>query len=348
MRTSANGTTRRRFLGAAAGVTGAAVVAAIDPGRANAATIAKDPASASAASNRFVGAALGLETGTTAQANLKEADGGDTYSDVVTVRSSEDPVKHKHIGQPKYEVSSVRASLDTGLDYATWIVDTANFAHPRRSGAIVSADINGAVKARRQFTNALITEIKIPALDAASKDAGFLKVTWRPEHAADGSAKGTFAFASKQKPWTEASFRLEIDGLDCTKVARIEEITITQAVLEVRDGESRFPTLTAGDVDFSDLVVTIAASGLSTWQQWFDDFVVKGNSTSSNEKNGTLTFLTSDLKTELGVLQLHHMGIYRLDPDNEPTTTHEGISRGKASLYVDQMNFTKLGPYALT
>jgi hypothetical protein len=45
----------------------------------------------------------------------------------------------------------------------------------------VVADFDLRVRQRREFTNALITEVGFPALDAASKDAAHLTVRIKPE-----------------------------------------------------------------------------------------------------------------------------------------------------------------------
>jgi hypothetical protein len=350
-------TTRRRFLGAAAGVTGALAVSAIEPGRANAAVLPPDGSIATAAQSRpFTRGNVALELAGAQQALLKSGDGGDTVGEVATFRSGSDPVAKKQIGNVKYEGFALFSNFEVGLPYAQWIVDMPNFQGTRKDGAVVVADFQFAVKSRREFKRALIGGITVPTLDASSKDAGYFTIAVTPESASDGSPKGTVTptapQGAAQRVWQVRNFRLEIDGLDCTKVAKIESFTIKQQILEFRSGESRDVVILPGTVDFPNLAITFAASTLASWQQWFNSFVVKGNNSDSEEKSGRIVFLQPDLKTELGVLQLHHMGIYHLDPELEPDIAGalptEAMSRARAELYVEQMNFTKFGPYALT
>ena len=345
-------TTRRRFLGTAAGVTGAAIAATIDPNKAAAAQLPRETQATSAHSSAFTKANFTIELANQTQAGLKSADGGESIGQVVAFRNGNDPVANKFLGSVKTEefhlLTPVSESL--GLPWAQWIVDMPNFQGTKKNGAVVTSDFNFAVIRRREFHNALITEIKVPTLDGGSKDAGYLDIAVLPASASDGSPKGKTVAPTLTQPtkvWHTADFKLEIDGLDCTRVARIESFTIKQNVSESQFGEDRFPTLSPTTVEFPDLVVTFAAASLPSWQAWFDDFVVKGNNSDSNEKSGSITFLTPDLKTTLAVLNLHHIGIYRLDPDNEPDESDK-LPRAQANLYVEQMNFTKLGPYALT
>ena len=65
-------------------------------------------------------------------------------------------------------------------------------------------------------------------------------------------------------------------------------------------------------MEFPNLAVTLAESHAQTWQDWFDDFVVKGNNGQDNEKNGSLTFLAPDLKTTLATINFFNLGIFRL------------------------------------
>ena len=63
--------------------------------------------------------------------------------------------------------------------------------------------------------------------------------------------------------------------------------------------------------------------------------------------NLLITFTSSTL-AELAVLQLHSMGIFRLDPDPEPSAPTDAVVRARAELYVEAMNFSTLGSYILT
>src|SRR5439155_4928770 len=190
-------TTRRRFLGAAAGVTGVLAVSAIESSRADAAGISENAATSPATTRNFARGPISLELGGVQQAVLKSADGGDTIGQVTTYRSGSDPVAHKQIGNVKYEDFALLTNFDIELPYAQWIVDMPNFQATRKNGAVVVGDFNFAVRSRREFQQALISEIGIPTLDASSKDAGYFTIGVTPEHASDGSPKGSISKKSQ-------------------------------------------------------------------------------------------------------------------------------------------------------
>lgn len=101
-----------------------------------------------------------------------------------------------------------------------------------------------------------------------------------------------------------------------------------------------------GRIEYPNLVVTFSAASLASWKKFFTDFVINGINGQTSEKQGKLTLLAADHVTELAVLQLHHIGIFRLDPDPEPVGGGEQIARATAGLYVEAMNFSMLGAYA--
>ena len=60
------------------------------------------------------------------------------------------------------------------------------------------------------------------------------------------------------------------------------------------------------------------------------------------EKNGSLVYLTPDLKTELFRLELSHLGIFRLHEDSGEAGS-EQIHRVEAQMYCEQMELQSHG-----
>src|SRR4029079_16771866 len=158
----------------------------------------------------------------------------------------------KSLSRLKFEDIHLQIGLAMGQQIYDWI--TASWAknYQRKNGAIIAADFDYQKKARREFHDALITEVKIPALDAASKEPGYLDVTLTPEDTQTKGDAGTIQPASntKQKLWTTANFRLEIDGVDCTKVNKIDSCTVKQQIIEFQDGQERIPIKVPGRLEF--------------------------------------------------------------------------------------------------
>lgn len=81
-------------------------------------------------------------------------------------------------------------------------------------------------------------------VDASSKEPVYLTVKFQPEltRCKKGSGKVVASPAittTQQKIWTSSNFRLEISGLDCTKVKRVDSFTVTQKVASEDVSESR-------------------------------------------------------------------------------------------------------------
>ena len=137
---------------------------------------------------------------------------------------------------------------------------------------------------------------------------------------------------SKQsgKRWHVSDFRLEIDGLDCTNVRRIDSFAVRSAPTADDTGDHREPQKQPGVLDFPDLSITIARTSARSWLDWHDDFVVKGNNGQAREKSGSLVLL-SRKKREVARVDLFNLGVYRVAPDRSGDVT--------ARLYCERMEF---------
>ena len=105
--------------------------------------------------------------------------GGYPAFDVVSGVGS-DGALHKQIGKPKYEDFNVTVGTGMSKAFYSWMKDAYDHKYSRKNGAIVAADFNYKEKSRRNFFDALITEIVMPHLDGASKDAAKMVVNFQP------------------------------------------------------------------------------------------------------------------------------------------------------------------------
>jgi hypothetical protein len=117
-------------------------------------------------------------------------------------------------------------------------------------------------------------------------------------------------------------------------VARIDSFTITQNIAEVASGGSLVRTKHPTTLEIPNLTVTFAAADAKPWQDWFDDFVINGNSGAGNEKSGTIELLDPSLKETLGTVTLVRCGIFSL----ELAAAKAGLSRYVAELYVQGLD----------
>jgi phage tail-like protein len=344
-------TSRRRFLGTAAGATGVALgAAALGGGRAAAAVAAPTPGPANQAPaaigpRAYSAGHFALELGEELVGVLRDVGGGGIKADVIEFQSGTSGDMFKNLGAVHYEDLTLQTAFSLGKPLYDWIAASWNKNYTRKNGAIVAADFNYERKTRRQFTEALITEVSFPALDAASKDAGALTVTITPEQTQTKGDSGKLQAPTnaKQKQWTPANFRLELDGLDCSRVSKIDAFAVKQKIIEVQTGEDRIPHTEPGKLEFPNLTVTFAASSGQSWTSWFEDFVIKGNAGPDKEKTGKIVFLAPNMTDVLAEVHLFGVGIFKLDdgvfdPVNEPSAMM------RAHLYVERMAFIWFTP----
>jgi len=252
-------------------------------------------------------------------------------SGAVVLEKSVDPFTKRHVASVKYEEIAVKLDLPLDKQLAAWVGDTCKGKVSRRDGAIAVADASVKTEHwRTEFTNATLVEVGWPALDAASKEAARLTLKFQPEvtRFKKGSGKAEAKFPEKPAPHLVASnFRLEITGLDCTRVVRIEPFAVRVGI----------PV----KVTAPNLRLTIAESGAGSWIDWSDDFLVRGNNDASKEKNGTLIFLGPDLKQELGRVHLQGVGVFRVAlPKIGAADGTRGLT---VDLYCQRMEFSGPG-----
>lgn len=269
---------------------------------------------------------------------LMSAEGGSAYAEVVTEKFGPDGVARKHLAGVKYEDITVTCGSEMSKAFYQWIKDSFDKKYSRKNGAIVTADFKYESLTTLNFTNALISEISLPALDAASKDAAKMTLKFSPEvtrtHKASGKLPGT-PVSRQQKQWLPSNFRLRIDGLEeaCQKVSKIEALTVKQKITENPVGEERDYELEPSSVEFPDLKVSLSVADGKQFFDWHEDFVIKGKNGTDAEKTGTLEYLTPDLGSTLFTIKFKNLGIFKCAPEKSDEHKASDASAGKKSDY---------------
>lgn len=279
---------------------------------------------------------------------VKEVSGGDATADVVTEKIGADHLARKHLGPLKYEEISIKCGAGTTEKLYQWIQtgfnQTSN-ASGREDGAIVFADYDNNELSRLNWTQGLLTEFGMPALDAASKDSALMSVKWQPETTKKligGGGKISFSgSAAKQKKWLPSNFRIRIDGCDqgCPKVGKIDALTIKQKTTDDSVGERRDYEKLPVSVEVPNLVLTLSESFAQEFYKWHEDFVIKGLCGQEMERGGTLEYLTPDLKETLFTLNFYNLGIFKITPDKAEAGA-EAVRRVKVEMYCEDIKFS--------
>jgi phage tail-like protein len=331
---------RRRNLLVGAGAVGLAGAAGVLAG---AATGVLRPKTAEARTTKERGLAAArfvLELETTASTALS-FEGGSATGEVVVESPGSDGLARKHIGNVKYEDITVQVGASASKAVYDWVSATFARKHQRKSGAIDTVDFQGKTVGLLQFQDALLTEVGMPALDAASKDAAKMTLKFSPEVTRRSSGGGGTVpadFSKVQKTWLTSNFRLEIDGLDTSKVNKVEALTIKQKVVENPVGEGRDVRPELGGIEYPNLVIELPDSSSTSFFAWHEDFVIKGNDRQDKGKTGVLRYLSPDLKTDLFTLKFSGLGIFKCTPEKSEAGA-ETIRRVKAEMYVEEITF---------
>jgi tail tube protein gp19 len=325
---------RRRFLLGAAGLTGVAAAGG---------TWVSPVVAAPAPAAPGAGGVTLLQLDGEQPRAVMGADGGDAVGTVVSEPPATTPYVKKHVAGVKYEDITVTCGTGMSKAFYEWIAASFTGNHQRRNGSVVAADFNYKEKSARDFSQALITEVGMPALDAASKDAAKMTIKFSPELTRNRKGSGAVVrppSSKVQKKWLPANFRLTIAGLEaaCAKVNKVEALTIKQTVVQDPVGDQRDYQKEPGKIDFPNLRVTLPEAWAEPFFAWHEDFVIKGNSADQQEKSGTLEYLTPDLATALFTLSFKGLGIFKCAPEKAEAGS-ENIRRVKAEMYCEQITF---------
>jgi len=240
--------------------------------------------------------------------------GGNATADVISEPPGPDHIVKKHLAGVKYEDIQVSFGMGMAKVVYDWVAAALKGTFQRKNGSIIVANHEGTALRTLEFTNALITEVDITAMNAHSRDLSFMTMKLTPEltRFSQGGTKVSIAGDGGAKRWMSANFRLQIDGLDCRNVNHIDPFPITLTFGSANVGELRDFEKEPLQLHVPNLKVTLSEAFAQSWYGWHEDFVIKGNNGADKLKHGTLTFLTQDQTKELAHINFFNLGIFRL------------------------------------
>ena len=256
---------------------------------------------------------------------VKSIEGGAPVGVVLTAAPAAGAhFREKHLSGVRFEPIAIAASSRRARPLFDWITTAWQGTLAQKNGAVIRVDVNGRPQAKREFVKAILVETTVPMLDGASKNPADFTVRLAPERTRDVTPPTTLPPTSpstpKDAPFLSANFRLDIVGLDCTKVSKIDSFTVKHN-----------PAPATGVPEFPNLRIELSAVSADTWRTWFQSFVIDGHSSATDEKSGSLSFLNANLTTVLATINFHNLGIFRLE--NAPADP----SRVVAELYCERM-----------
>ena len=269
---------------------------------------------------------------------LRSFEGGDVTAEVIHERVGPSYVVRKHIGPPRYEPITLEFGLSMGAPIRDWIQSSLTMNYQRKNGSIIVVDYNFNAVREIEFFNALITELTIPKMDGSSKEAAYFTLKIQPEmtHAKKASGKISAKLNTKTVQWLTSNFRLNLDGLDTSKVITIDELAIKGNLIQEDIGITRDYMVEPTSVEFPNLKITFSAVTAQSWEDWFENFVIKGNNDEGQERHGSITCLSPTLTEELLTIELSSLGIFSLKTEKAEANVDQ-VQRMTAQLYCQSM-----------
>ncbi len=260
----------------------------------------------------------------------------------VVVGEVTDPTSNPLAGSST-QAGDISVSVGSGMDrvFWEWIEASLSLNYSRKSGSIIAADFNYEAKAERDFFDALITEIDIPAMDGASKEDTTIHFKLRPVKTEDKKiSKGSISAESLRlisdtyAPLNSGAFTINIAGFknSASQISKIEGMVI-RFPEEAKEGSK---------LEVSDLVATVSEAHADEFYHWHEDFVINGNAGEDHEKTFKIDYLDQERKTTLISLDLSRVGIFELTTEPSPKPTPTPTPNVKVKMRVGQIRVTPL------
>jgi len=206
--------------------------------------------------------------------------------------------------------------------FHSWLREFIAGQQSTRSGKIYLLTKNNREKEVRKFYDAIITEVKFPTLDRSSTKPGYLTIKVKTERERFAKVKNVkHKLNTDPKLWQASNFRVEIGGLPCKHVSKVDGFTIKQTV--VKDISAvELPKLTVKMVKHK--------HDWGAWENWYN--ATRGVKNTSGEMAGSITWLGPDMKTKLSAINISGVRLVSL-------RKIKGGRFFEAELSVNKMNF---------
>lgn len=298
----------------------------------------------------YVAAHFALElAGVDDVCTVRSIEGGGLKADVMTYQPGATYERWRQVGKPKFE--DIKLQLGTAMSepFFAWISDFFAGTCSRKNGAIVAGDFYYKERARREFSEALITEFTFPKLDANDKSTVYMNVTLGVESIEykkgdDSKTLDQQGNEAAQKAWKACNFTFQLDGFDaqCARVTKIDSFTVKLPVIEYHSGGSRTTTKTPTAIDYPNISFYLPEDDAQPLHDYVKKRVIKGEV--PGRLHGQLTTF-DNAKTTMFTLELFNCDILNVAPDKSDATSSE-IKQVKVECYVERMSFTYGAEYA--
>lgn len=198
-----------------------------------------------------------------------------------------------------------------------WVSDFLAGRASRHTVLLTESNANRVPVRSVDLREAVLTQVRFEELAAVSKTAAAVTLVIRPGYRTKvGPTALTVPVLNKARA-LGASYRFSVPGLPATRVSRIAPVVVGGDV--ATGGQSSQPL--AG---VANLVIAVAAIDAQAWWDWRDAVLGFGPQPAITPmpKSGDLTYLSTDLKTDL--MNLHFEGLSIVGITPVPATASGG------------------------
>lgn len=214
-----------------------------------------------------------------------------------------------------------------------WLSATLAGQAEMRSGAVVQADHNHQRRRRIAFTDAQLTAVTWPALDAAEAKRAFtMSLRWLAYQVDDGpdSGKLTGGLTTKRKPLLTSNFRVGGLPFGNEAVMRVELPALSATLSGAPSGAQRDPSRQPPRTSMGELRLVVTARQADAARAWVRKLIKDGQLDDSESLDLRVDMLDVALKKTLASFEL--MGCRLRGMDEEPLGSGPTEAPGRLSL----------------
>jgi hypothetical protein len=271
---------------------------------------------------------------------VRSLTGGNAESSVISEALGNEFAPIKHHGPTKIAPISFDLGMSMALPTLDWIRRSWRGNYDRHSGVIIHADQDLKARQELEFEGALLTEVRFPALDGASREPAYLGITMQPEWTRPIPGLGVSVRSRanhRQRDWSASSFRLFIDGIDgCRFVNKIDGFAVKQHVKALPKPDDLRCEYEPVALEWPNMTFYLAEAYADSFYLWHRNSVLKGRTATRAEKTGALEYLTPNRSEILFTVVFKHIGIHNLTIEKSEGNA-DSIKRVKVETHIQDL-----------
>jgi phage tail-like protein len=274
---------------------------------------------------------------------FKSIEGGGMKTDLIKYQNGGQHPTFFRLGKPKYEDIKLQVGMAMSEPFFKWVESFFTGQPVRKTGAIVAADFYYKERARREFDQAMITEVAFPKLDGNDKGACYMNVTISPETVTykPGSNQPITQpeRARTQKLWAACNFDFSLDGFadSCHRVTKVDAFTIKQKPIEYNAGMQRAATKVPGRLEYPNITFYIPEADAEPFVAHHMKHTGAGTVQPDARLHGEINTYDNQ-GTRLFKLEFFGSDIFNITHDKSDASSEE-MKQVKIELCVEKMTF---------